>query len=65
MPTGLALAAITSIGYLGILMGPALIGFAAHSTSLVWALSGVAVLMAAVIFSAGAVVAAVNSEVRH
>jgi predicted MFS family arabinose efflux permease len=35
MPEGLAIAAITTLGYAGILAGPALIGFMAHATSLV------------------------------
>lgn len=34
MPASLAIATITTIGYLGILMGPAIIGFVAHATSL-------------------------------
>jgi acetaldehyde dehydrogenase (acetylating) len=34
MPASLAIAAITTIGYAGILAGPALIGFMAHLSSL-------------------------------
>ena len=34
MPASLAVAAITTIGYAGILAGPAVIGFVAHATSL-------------------------------
>jgi MFS family permease len=34
MPSGLAVAAVTTLGYLGILAGPALIGFVAHLTEL-------------------------------
>ncbi|KAB8043921.1 MFS transporter [Janthinobacterium aquaticum] len=34
MPASLAIAAITTIGYAGILAGPAVIGFVAHGTSL-------------------------------
>lgn len=34
MPLGLAVSAVTTIGYLGILAGPALMGFVAHATSL-------------------------------
>lgn len=34
MPAGLAVAAVTTTGYAGILLGPALIGFAAEATSL-------------------------------
>lgn len=52
MPGELAIAAATSIGYLGILMGPALIGFLAHSTSLSVALLAVASSMIAVMISA-------------
>ena len=52
MPAGLAIATITGIGYSGILMGPALIGFAAHLTGLRTALLGVGVLMLAQVLSA-------------
>ena len=34
MPAGLAVAAITTVGYAGILIGPAAIGFVAHASSL-------------------------------
>jgi predicted MFS family arabinose efflux permease len=34
MPSGLAVTAISMLGYLGLLAGPALIGFVAHATSL-------------------------------
>jgi len=34
MPAGLAVTAVTTLGYLGILAGPALIGFVAHLTEL-------------------------------
>lgn len=34
MPLGMAVSAVTTIGYLGILAGPALMGFVAHATSL-------------------------------
>ncbi|PZR00336.1 MAG: MFS transporter [Cereibacter sphaeroides] len=34
MPAGLAIAAVTTSGYAGILLGPALIGFAAHAVGL-------------------------------
>ena len=34
MPMGLAVSAVTTIGYLGILAGPAIMGFVAHATSL-------------------------------
>ena len=34
MPINMAVSAVSTLGYLGILMGPALIGFVAHHTSL-------------------------------
>ena len=37
MPISAAVSSVTAIGYLGILMGPALIGFVAHRTSLILA----------------------------
>jgi predicted MFS family arabinose efflux permease len=40
MPPGLAVGAITTIGYTGILAGPALIGFVAHASSLHLAFAG-------------------------
>ncbi|MDB5765286.1 MAG: putative rane protein [Collimonas fungivorans] len=40
MPASLAIAAITTIGYAGILAGPALIGFVAHASSLSIAFGG-------------------------
>ena len=49
MPASLAVAAITTIGYAGILAGPALIGFVAHATSLniAFAILGGALLLVA------------------
>lgn len=49
MPAGLAVGAITTIGYTGILAGPALIGFVAHASSLnaAFALLGCALLLVA------------------
>ncbi|MTW11629.1 MFS transporter [Pseudoduganella eburnea] len=50
MPASLAIAAITTIGYAGILAGPALIGLVAHLSSLEWAfaaLGGALLLVAA------------------
>jgi predicted MFS family arabinose efflux permease len=52
MPAGLAIAIITGIGYCGILLGPALIGFVAHLIGLRNALLGVGVLMLAQVMSA-------------
>jgi predicted MFS family arabinose efflux permease len=40
MPASLAIAAITTLGYAGILAGPALIGFVAHASSLNIAFAG-------------------------
>jgi hypothetical protein len=45
MPTGLAISAITTLGYAGILCGPALIGFVAQVTNLSVAFMGLAGLM--------------------
>jgi predicted MFS family arabinose efflux permease len=45
IPLGVAVAATTMLGYLGILCGPALIGLAAQATSLPTALLGVAALL--------------------
>lgn len=45
MPASLAVAAISTLGYAGILAGPALIGFLAHATSLVTAFLGVSAAM--------------------
>jgi MFS family permease len=45
MPPGLAIAAVTTTGYAGILLGPALIGFVSQATSLVVAFWGLAVLI--------------------
>ncbi|WP_215908890.1 MFS transporter [Phreatobacter stygius] len=52
MPPPLAVAAVTTVGYAGILAGPALIGFLAHATSLPWAFAAVAGLLVAVAASA-------------
>ena len=48
MPENLAVPAMTTMGYAGLLAGPALIGFTAHATSLVVAFAGLAALMLAV-----------------
>ncbi len=45
MPPHLAIAAVTMLGYSGILSGPALIGFVAHAASLPIAFLGIAMLM--------------------
>ena len=50
IPMTQAVATSTMLGYMGILMGPALIGFIAHATSLTIAFS---VLTAMLVISAG------------
>lgn len=52
MPENLAMAGVTTMGYMGILVGPALIGFFARATSLPTAMVGVAVLTLAVVLTA-------------
>ncbi|NBB13000.1 MFS transporter [Pseudomonas sp. SLFW] len=54
MPAGLGIAVITGIGYCGILLGPALIGFAAHFVGLRDALLCVGTLLLAQVLSARA-----------
>lgn len=51
MPESLAIPAITTLGYAGVLAGPALIGFFAHATSLVIAFLGLAVALLGVAVS--------------
>ncbi|MHC8401992.1 MFS transporter [Pseudomonas sp. MDT1-17] len=48
MPESVAVPAITTLGYAGILAGPALIGFIAHASSLSFAFGLMAVLLVAV-----------------
>jgi MFS family permease len=52
MPAGLAISALTSIGYVGILLGPALIGFMAQATNLSCAFLAVAALLSVIMLSA-------------
>lgn len=52
MPEHLAVPAITTVGYAGILLGPAAIGWLAQASSLTAAFVGVALLMAGVALSA-------------
>lgn len=52
MPVNMAISAMTTIGYAGILAGPALIGFVAHGFSLVTAFAAIVVLLVAVAASA-------------
>ncbi|MFK2931931.1 MFS transporter [Dyella agri] len=42
---GIALATVTTLGYLGLLCGPALVGFVAHASSLPLALAGVGAML--------------------
>jgi len=65
MPGELAIAAATSLGYLGILMGPAVIGLFADVTSLSSALMAVASLMIAVIVSAARLVPKISGQRLH
>lgn len=55
MPANLAIASVTTVGYAGILAGPALIGFIAQFSSLTVAFACVAVLLLAVTASARAI----------
>jgi MFS family permease len=52
MPESIAVPAITTMGYAGVLLGPALIGFVAHGTNLVVALMMLAVMLVGVAVSA-------------
>ena len=51
MPESIAITAVTTLGYSGVLAGPALIGFAAHGIGLAGAFMGVAVLLIGVAVS--------------
>ena len=44
MDPNMAVASVTFVGYTGILLGPAIIGFGAQFTSLSWAMASLAVL---------------------
>ncbi|WP_431221631.1 MFS transporter [Serratia sp. L9] len=55
MPANLAIASVTTVGYAGILAGPALIGFIAQVSSLTFALSCVAAMLLIVTASAKAI----------
>lgn len=48
MPETIAITAVTTLGYAGVLAGPALIGFAAHAVGLTGAFFGVAALLVGV-----------------
>ncbi|WP_233523470.1 MFS transporter [Dyella solisilvae] len=51
-PPAIAIATATTLGYVGLLIGPALIGFVAHASSLPIAFGGVAALLVLVSLSA-------------
>lgn len=52
VPPAISIGAVTTLGYAGLLLGPALIGFVAHASSLPIALAAVAVLLLLVAASA-------------
>lgn len=52
MPSNLAVASVTTLGYAGLLIGPALLGFVAHASTLSVALFVVALLLVGVATSA-------------
>jgi predicted MFS family arabinose efflux permease len=52
MPASLAIAAVTTLGYTGILAGPAMIGFVAHASSLTLAFGGLGCFMLLIAASA-------------
>ncbi|SDG17303.1 MULTISPECIES: MFS transporter [unclassified Duganella] len=52
MPASLAIAAVTTLGYTGILAGPAMIGFVAHASSLSLAFGGLGCFMLLIATSA-------------
>lgn len=56
MPVAMALSTVNAIGYMGILMGPAIIGFVAHLTTLSTALLITGLLLMMVIVTANTVV---------
>jgi hypothetical protein len=58
VPPGIGLATVTTIGYGGLLLGPALIGFVADATSLQLAFVMVAAMFAAIAVAAGRVASA-------
>lgn len=64
MPAGHAVAAVTTTAYAGVLLGPAMIGFAAKTTSLPIAFCLLIVLMAAIPLFAGRAMRADEGQVR-
>jgi predicted MFS family arabinose efflux permease len=55
VPAGIALATVTTIGYAGLLLGPALVGFVAQTTSLPVAFVALAAMFALVVLGANLV----------
>jgi MFS family permease len=53
MPSTLAIAAVTTTGYAGILLGPALIGFISQATSLKFSFIALALLTLLIPFASG------------
>ncbi len=53
MPAALAIPAVTTLGYAGVLAGPAAIGVLAHATSLTLAVLAVAALLLGVAAGGG------------
>jgi predicted MFS family arabinose efflux permease len=64
MPASLAVSAISTIGYAGILAGPGLIGFVAHAVGLQWAFAGLAGGMLLVAFSGRSAAPAASGGAR-
>ncbi|MDQ0122126.1 MFS family permease [Pseudomonas lini] len=52
VPSAQALSAVATVGYLGVLMGPAAIGFVSHATSIKVAFTGLAALLGIVLLAA-------------
>ena len=64
MPAGLAVSAISTIGYAGILAGPGVIGFVAHAVGLQWAFAALACGMLLVAFNGSSVAPAAGADAR-
>ena len=64
MPASLAVSAISTIGYAGILAGPGLIGFVAHAVGLQWAFAALACGMLLVAFSGSTSAPAAGGDAR-
>jgi predicted MFS family arabinose efflux permease len=64
MPASLAVSAISTIGYAGILAGPGVIGFVAHAVGLQWAFAALACGMLVVALSGSSVVPAAGGDAR-